>query len=112
MKTESLVAYRKRLTDEKAAWFGDWPVEPDQREACWRNLAEAVDALIALGPRGDTQAASEVLRRCVERYNELDEDEGFICTMEREELCAILYEVGGYCGLDAEEDWVDEWRDW
>jgi hypothetical protein len=46
----------------------------------------------------------------VERYNELDD--GFICTIEREELCDILYELGDFCGLDSEEDWVDEWREW
>src|SRR5262249_52288862 len=110
MKTSSLIKYRKRLDDEKASFFGDWPITPEQREACWQNLAQTVDALIAWGRRGTVEDATETLRRCVERYNELDE--GFICTIEREELCDILYEIGSFCGLDSEEDWVDEWRDW
>src|SRR5262245_3672857 len=110
VKIASLVKFRKRLTDEKASYFADWPVKPEQREACWQNLAQTVDALIALGRRGTVEDATDILRRCVERYNELDE--GFICTIDREELCDILYEIGGYCGMDSEEDWVDEWRDW
>jgi hypothetical protein len=110
MQTTSLITYRKRLNDEKESCFADWPIEPEQREACWQNLAETVDALIALGERGTVDDATRILRKCVERYNELDE--GFICTIEREELCDILYEIGGYCGLDGEDDWVDEWREW
>jgi hypothetical protein len=98
------------LTDKKDLYFSDWPITPEQREACWQALAQTVDELIALGPRGSAKAAADVLRRCVERYNELDD--GFICTIEREELCDILYQLGDYSGLDGEEDWVDEWRDW
>ena len=96
MNTAALDKYRKRLTDEKGSYFVDWPVEPEQREACWENLAQTLDALIALGKRGTVEDATEIFRQCVERYNELDE--GFICTIEREELCDILYEIGDYCG--------------
>jgi hypothetical protein len=110
MKTAALRKYRKRLTDEKDAYFTDWPITPEQREACWLALAETVDALVALGPKGSVEDATEALRRCVERYNDLDE--GFICTIEREELCDILHELGDLCGLDSAEDWLDEWRDW
>jgi hypothetical protein len=60
--------------------------------------------------RGTVEGATEILRQCVERYNELDE--GFICTIEREELCDILYKIGECCGPDSEDDRVDEWRDW
>lgn len=110
MKTASLREYRKRLTDEKDSYFGEWPITSEQREACRLTLVQTVDALIALGPRGSVEDATGVLRRCVERYNELDE--GFICTIEREELCDILYELGDFCRLDSKEDWVDGWREW
>jgi hypothetical protein len=110
VKTASLIKYRARLSAESASYFDDWPITPAQRQACWQNLVQTVDALIALGPRGTAEGATEILRQCVERYNELDE--GFICTLEREELCDILYEIGECCGPDSEDDWVDEWRDW
>src|SRR5580692_10042732 len=105
MNTTALVKYRSRLTDDKTSYFADWPVESEQREACWQNLVQTLDALITLGSQGTIEDATDILRQCVERYNELDE--GFICTIEREELCDIIYEIGGYCGLDRKEDWVD-----
>ena len=42
----SLVEYRKRLCDKKATYFVDWPVTPEQREACWENLKQTLDALL------------------------------------------------------------------
>ena len=110
MNLAQLREYRKRLSGGKDAYFRDWPISPQTREACWQNLADTVDGLIALGPQASAEDASDTLRRCVERYNELDD--GFICTIEREQLCDILYEIGDLCGLDSEEEWVDEWRDW
>lgn len=110
MNMAALHKYRKRLADRKALYFGDWPVSPEEREACWKNLADTLDALIALGPQGSVAGALHILHQCINRYNELDT--GFICTIEREDLCDILYEIGDLCGLDNKEDWVDAWRDW
>lgn len=110
MDINALTEYRKRLTDDKDSYFSDWPVKPEQREACWLNLARTVDALIALGPGGTAEDASVILRGCVEQYNDLDD--GFILSMEREDLSSILYEIGEFCGLDSEDEWVDEWREW
>jgi hypothetical protein len=62
------------------------------------------------GPDAPEGAASDILRGCVERYNDLDD--GYIGTIEREELCDLLDQVGELCGLDSGEGWVDEWRDW
>jgi hypothetical protein len=113
MDLEGLREYRNRFAAERDSYFGDWPIEPGVREACQENLSHTLDALIALGPGAPGVAALGVLRRCVERFNELDEaDEPFICTIEREELCDILYEIGDLCGLESGDEWVDEWRDW
>ena len=110
MNMGGLRAYRGGLDREKASYFDDWPIEPEQREACWATLARCLDALIALGPDATREQATEVFRRCVEAYNDLDD--GFICTIEREELCDILDTIGDLSGMDLEEDWIDEWRDW
>jgi hypothetical protein len=113
MNIEGLKEYRNRHDAEKDSYFHDWPIDPEVREACRENLSITLDALIALGPEASREAALGALRRCVERFNELDEaDEPFIFTIEREELCDILYEIGGLCGLDSGDEWVDEWRDW
>jgi len=110
MKIADLVKIQQALVAEKSSYFSDWPITPEQRAACWQNLAQTLDALIALGRRGSVEDATDILRQCIERYNELDE--GFICTIEREELCDTLYEIGDARGLDGDEDWVDKWREW
>jgi hypothetical protein len=110
MNVAELREYRQRLSDDKASYFSDWPVSLEIRVACWKNLVETVDSIIALGPEGSAEDATAILGRCIERYNELDE--GFICTIEREDLCTILYEIGNLCGLDSKADWVDQWREW
>lgn len=110
MRTAALTKYRQRMADGKIADFADWDVTAQQRAAVRRALLGALDKLIALGRYGKVEAATEILRKCVERLNALDE--GFICTIEREELCDILYAIGDFCGMDPDEEWVDEWRDW
>jgi hypothetical protein len=113
MNIEGLLGYRNRLDAERGSSFDDWPIDPGVREACRENLRKTLDALISLGPEASGEAALESLRRCVERFNELDEAVGpFIFTIEREELCDLLYEIGGLCGLDSGDEWVDKWRDW
>jgi hypothetical protein len=110
MDLDGVRAYRTRLDLDGGSFFDDWPIEPKQRAACRATLIGCLDALIALGPGAAKDDALDVLRQCIEAYNELDE--GFICTIEREELCDHLYEIGDLCGLKDEGDWVDEWRDW
>ena len=52
------------------------------------------------------------LREAVDRLNEMDETGGFIETMEREDLCDVLYRIGEAAGVSPDEEWVDEYRDW
>lgn len=110
MKTAALAKYRARLVAARTDPFADWDVTRRKRAACTRALVAALDALVALGPRGRVEDATAVLKRCVERFNRLDD--GFICTVEREELCDVLYDIGELCGLDSSEEWVEEWREW
>jgi hypothetical protein len=50
------------------------------------------------------------VRRCVKRFNKLDD--GWICTIEREDICDCLAQIVDLCGMDGSADWVDEDRDW
>jgi hypothetical protein len=108
MEIEALRDYRRRV--DGLSLFSDWNATPEQRQACRGNLAKTLEKLIALGPHGSVDDATDLLRQCIEEFNELDE--GFIGTIEREQLCDMLYDIGDLCGLDGEEEWVDEWRDW
>lgn len=110
MRIGSLQEIQKRLADDKSIYFADWPITSAQREACLQTLVQTVDALISLGANGSVEDATIVHRDCIERYNELDD--GFICSIERDDLSGILYELGDLSGLDGAENWVDKWRDW
>lgn len=110
MDPEGLREYRNRLDAQRSPLFEDRPIAPDVREACRENVSGTLDLLVALGLEGSSEDALDVLRRCIEPFNELDD--GFICTIEREELCEILCEIGDPCGLGGGDDWVDQWRDW
>jgi hypothetical protein len=92
------------------SWEGEVPA--GRLAATRKVLLAALDKLIALGSRGKPEAAQKILARAVERLNKLDEQDQFICTIEREDLCDWFYEVGELCGIDPDEDWVDDYRDW
>lgn len=61
------------------------------------------------GASGDD--ASQLFESCVDRLNKMDENAQFVCTMEREDLCAELCSIGALCEMP-DDDWVDEWRGW
>ena len=87
--------------------FPDWP---EQREAVEDLLRGTVDALLALGPSAGEAAVMDRLRAAVGRLNEMDD--GFIGTLEAEDLCNALYRIGEAAGVSLDEEWVDEHRDW
>jgi len=47
---------------------------------------------------------------CVRRFNDLNDD-GWICTIEREDIYEQIGRVIDLCGFDYREEWVGE-RDW
>ena len=73
-------------------------------------LRELIDALIALGPDPDEDDARQAVDTCVRRLNEMD-DECWITTIEREDLCEAIYQIVDLAGFEGDEDWTGE-RDW
>lgn len=53
--------------------------------------------------------AREAVAECIRRFNSLDD--GWICTIEREDICEQIGRVIDACGFECDEDWVGE-RDW
>jgi hypothetical protein len=94
-----------------SSWQGD---RPDEAVAgCRKAFREAIDALIALGPKPNKREVAAVVRRCVEQLNSLDEQyNGFIETGEREELCREIDELVYVAGLRGSADMADRWREW
>lgn len=91
-----------------AAWNGSVPQESvADSEGSIRRL---VDTLIVLGPTASESAVQRAVHECVERFNKMDQ--GWICTIEREDICDCLGRVVDLCGMDGSADWIAENREW
>lgn len=98
---------RRRQEPLFAEWAGHVPDE--HIEGATLTLRELIDDVIALGPNPDEQAARAAVDKCVRRLNDLDD--GWVTTIEREDLCEAIYQVVDLAGFEGDEDWVDE-REW
>jgi hypothetical protein len=95
--------------------FEDWKgyVPATAIKACRAIFREAVEALLALGPKPKKQAVLAVLKMCVQRLNKLDaEHDHFVETTVAEDLCGQIDDLAHASGLRNEENVADRWRDW
>jgi hypothetical protein len=99
----------KKLRAER--FFAGWDgfVDAKRVKSAEASIRRLIDDLIALG-RGRTEAAARrAVDACVRRFNRMDD--GWICTIEREDIFEQIGRVIDACGFDYDEDWLDE-RDW
>jgi hypothetical protein len=99
----------KELRERTA--FGEWAghVRADKVVAAEEAIRSLVDALIALGGSPKEADARKAAEQCVRRFNELDD--GWITTIEREDIAAAICRAVELAGFECDEDWVDE-REW
>ena len=92
-------------------FFGGWDeyVNPEHVAASEASMRRLIDDLLALGPEPTEAAARAAVDACVCRFNDLDD--GWICTIERDDIFEQVCRVVDPCGFDCQEDWLDE-RDW
>jgi hypothetical protein len=76
-------------------------------------LRRLIDRLVALGPAPTQEQVQAEIDWCVQRFNELDRarENGWIFTMEREDISEVLWGLIDLCGLEGSEEWLRE-RDW
>lgn len=68
---------------------------------------------ISILQEASDQNIFESVKKTVLYLNALNEKhDGFIDTLEREELCTFITEKAQQAGLDAEGDITEEWREW
>jgi hypothetical protein len=112
------MAKRKKLPDAGAAqpaggrrYFERWDgfVAAERIAASEAALGQLADDLAALGASPDADAARQAVGRCVQRFNELDN--GWICTIEREDIGDCIHDLVTGCGLDWDEEWLED-ADW
>jgi len=91
--------------------LGGWDefVSPERIAASEVSLRHLVDDLLALGPDPTEEAARRAVDECVRRFNALDD--GWICTIEREDIYEQIGRIVDLCGFECDEDWLAE-RDW
>jgi hypothetical protein len=94
--------------------FKNWAgyVDPPTLRGARRIIRETIDALIELGPGASEPAMLDEIRHCVERFNLLDEEQQFIETVEREDICELLDDLAGLVGLDDYGEALASARDW
>ena len=93
-------------------FFAGWDgyVAAEKVKAAEDSIRSLIDALVALGPEGSKRSVRREVQACVERFNELDD--GWICTIEREDIVERLGHIVNLCGLDGSAEWVDDGRNW
>src|SRR5262245_43135866 len=103
------IAALKRL--QKGRFFEAWDefIEARRVRACEGYLRRLIDDLVALGPRMTEADARRAVNACVRRFNRIDD--GWICTIEREDIFEQIGRVIDLCGFEYEEDWIGG-RDW
>ena len=99
----------QRLREQQ--FFDGWDefVSPERVAASEANVRRLIDDLLALGPQPTEEAARRAVDDCVRRFNDLDD--GWICTIEREDIHEQIGKVVEACGFECEEDWLQE-REW
>jgi hypothetical protein len=98
---------------QKHRFFASWSIPAAKAIRASRQLmTDTVTQLVELGPNASETDRVAVLRRCIERFNELDSEMRFIETDEREDICEEFEAIVHACGLGAHENLADEWRDW
>ena len=104
------IAGLRELRDGR--FFAGWDefVSPERVAASEASIRGLVDDLIAHGPELSEDAARAAVDACVRRFNALDE-EGWICTIEREDIYEQVGRAIDLCGFEYGEEWVSE-RDW
>ncbi len=53
-----------------------------------------------------------ILQECIEGFNTLDANLGFIETDEREDICVEFEAIVHACGLGAHKELTHRWREW
>ena len=79
-------------------------------EEAVRNLTKR---LIALGQNPTREQVQAEIDECVRQFNDLDRsrDDPWVCTIEREDIGEVLWQLIDLCGFEGSEEWLGE-RDW
>ncbi len=104
------IAALQRLREERFFDGWDGEVAAERVAASEASVRRLIDELLAFGPGVTEDDARRAVDDCVRRFNDLDDD-GWICTIESEDIYEQVGRVVDLCGFEYDEEWVGE-RDW
>ena len=109
-ENEMAMSYKKLA---KAKALDDWEeVVPKKLiKKCRKIIEKSVKAVEKLGASPKSSKVLKIIQRGVESLNELEDEDSFIETDEREDLCDIFNQLANMAGID-EDSVADRWRDW
>jgi hypothetical protein len=92
--------------------FKGWEtfVDSDQLRAARRLVRKTIDALLALGPDAAAPLKINLFHALIEQFNEIDD--GWICTIEREDICELADDLADRVGLEEYGEALTGRRDW
>lgn len=105
------ITWLKRLRQNEL--LADWQGHVTETDilACRKILHATIDKLLEVGPQKIAADGPTIVTEAVLALNEIDS--GFICTIEREDLCEFFEELGERSGLSAGDiEEVLENREW
>ena len=93
-----------------ASWSGRW--SPRVVREARRIFRGATRELIALQEEGTKRQRTAVLRRIVSELNALDDKEGCIETVEREQIVSRIEALAALVGISNDDEKLTGHRDW
>ena len=106
----SVTLSQLRDKERFATWGGS--VSDELIDVCRHIFAETIDSLLEFEGKPPKKSMVAAMKECVTRLNELDTEQHFIETIEREDLCQEIDEIVHACRFPKEEGIADRWRDW
>lgn len=87
--------------------------KPEVVRASQQIFQDAIRSIRALGSEPNEGEVFSCLRRCIERFNDLNEEYShFIETLEREQICECFEELVHAAGFGHHAGLADRWREW
>ena len=98
---------QRRQSPRFREWKGS--VADDTIAAAVGSIDELIDRVVSLGGAPNEDDVRQAVSECVTRFNHLDD--GWITTIEREDIADAILGVVELSGFEADEDWIDD-REW
>jgi len=90
--------------------FATWPVRRrDRQTAAVDAIRQLISKVIAIGANPNGSDVRLAISACVRTFNALDD--GWIATIEREDIAEAIFDVVRLAGFQCDDGWIAD-REW